>query len=638
MSSIVRKGQTLFTPKLKKNITRRKQTPATSTPPTTQEPSQSDENSPNKHPSLPTPQSTQVSFYNKTKDTSAVEEDVDPMDTSKKVDLAPAPPAIPEQAVEEDEDEEDYGDNDIFKRPIPEPIRRRSSVSQRRLSSISLSKPSSRGGSITLSVTPRGSFSEHDRAIPIPIEIPMAKGKRRRSSVMRPVKRVSIAEPRSNSVTETAQEITVVPPSNPASRALSVSHVEADIHEEQIEEELEPESETITEVVPEVEEVIKRDDLFNEGKYVIYAVDPESESKSLRQYRTGDLVDKDVPTTERLLPLAPDEVIMRISSIKQIPIHLRKADHILLSNVKIDTDKMSMRDLCNPSLPIGQTSSNYDMVRAAAEKRAKAKQERRNARELAKKERISYEEALERVALRKSGLEEDGGVDVKDVKSTKEEAKKEEPEPPQIDTKPRKGLQLNITGGKLDIDTESTVVQRNVYGTGDRQREEINPFEKPVISNTYSKRQYTDKWDPQEEMEFYKALSTWGTDFSLISNLFPHRTRKQIKSKYNNEERRRPELIDMALRRRFVPDLQEYAANTNVTIETIEEFEAARKRIKEEMEIQKKEIIEAREKAIREDAEKNRLKEIERKAGLKPLQRLTKGKQLRQNEEVVGTL
>lgn len=37
----------------------------------------------------------------------------------------------------------------------------------------------------------------------------------------------------------------------------------------------------------------------------------------------------------------------------------------------------------------------------------------------------------------------------------------------------------------------------------------------------------------------FQALTQWGTDFNIISKLFPNRTRRQIKAKYNKEDRAR---------------------------------------------------------------------------------------------------
>ncbi|KAK7274645.1 hypothetical protein RIF29_15741 [Crotalaria pallida] len=53
------------------------------------------------------------------------------------------------------------------------------------------------------------------------------------------------------------------------------------------------------------------------------------------------------------------------------------------------------------------------------------------------------------------------------------------------------------------------------------------------------------KWSKQDTELFYEAIREFGTDFSMIQQLFPGRTRHQIKLKYKKEERQHPlELSD----------------------------------------------------------------------------------------------
>jgi len=50
-----------------------------------------------------------------------------------------------------------------------------------------------------------------------------------------------------------------------------------------------------------------------------------------------------------------------------------------------------------------------------------------------------------------------------------------------------------------------------------------------------------------ETVRFYRALSLCGTDFSMMSSLFPHRTRVELKAKFKREDRRNPSQISSAL-------------------------------------------------------------------------------------------
>jgi hypothetical protein len=65
---------------------------------------------------------------------------------------------------------------------------------------------------------------------------------------------------------------------------------------------------------------------------------------------------------------------------------------------------------------------------------------------------------------------------------------------------------------------------------------------------------------------FIQAVSQWGSDFEMISRLFPDRDRKQVKQKWHVEERARPALLDAAFARRLPVSLKKYGAATGVDL------------------------------------------------------------------------
>jgi len=67
---------------------------------------------------------------------------------------------------------------------------------------------------------------------------------------------------------------------------------------------------------------------------------------------------------------------------------------------------------------------------------------------------------------------------------------------------------------------------------------------KLTTSNSFKNYNHTDKWTEQETKKFYRALELFGTDFSLIAQLFPNRNRMQIKNKFLKEEKTSPKKID----------------------------------------------------------------------------------------------
>lgn len=48
-----------------------------------------------------------------------------------------------------------------------------------------------------------------------------------------------------------------------------------------------------------------------------------------------------------------------------------------------------------------------------------------------------------------------------------------------------------------------------------------------------------------------QSLAQYGTDFSFISQMFPKRTRRQVKSKFKREEKENQYLVDAALRKKI---------------------------------------------------------------------------------------
>jgi hypothetical protein len=70
------------------------------------------------------------------------------------------------------------------------------------------------------------------------------------------------------------------------------------------------------------------------------------------------------------------------------------------------------------------------------------------------------------------------------------------------------------------------------------------PKTKLTTSNSFKSYNHTDKWTEPETKKFYRALELFGTDFSLIAQLFPNRNRMQIKNKFLKEEKTCPKKID----------------------------------------------------------------------------------------------
>ncbi|KAL4615834.1 hypothetical protein ACB092_07G155500 [Castanea dentata] len=77
-------------------------------------------------------------------------------------------------------------------------------------------------------------------------------------------------------------------------------------------------------------------------------------------------------------------------------------------------------------------------------------------------------------------------------------------------------------------------------------------YEVPISDRLINYQSYMDKtprtrWSKQDTELFYEAVRQFGTDFSMIQQLFPGRTRHQVKLKFKKEERQYPFRLSEAL-------------------------------------------------------------------------------------------
>lgn len=95
---------------------------------------------------------------------------------------------------------------------------------------------------------------------------------------------------------------------------------------------------------------------------------------------------------------------------------------------------------------------------------------------------------------------------------------------------------------------------------------------------TYRRAKKYKGWSNVETLRFYKAINTIGTDFSMMVQLFPGRTRQDLKVKFKAEERRNKDLIDKAVYNPITFDLTDMLREVEM-----EEFEKKQnqKRLKE---------------------------------------------------------
>ena len=111
--------------------------------------------------------------------------------------------------------------------------------------------------------------------------------------------------------------------------------------------------------------------------------------------------------------------------------------------------------------------------------------------------------------------------------------------------------QVQVIDGNIVINPQSLTVSAAAEkdaGLSDFKRVEENGTR--LNSSTYMNRAKAEKWSKDDTELFYRAMTQFGTDFSLIARLFPGRTRRQVKRKYLIEDRADPRRVERCISNR----------------------------------------------------------------------------------------
>ncbi|CAL9082177.1 unnamed protein product [Musa textilis] len=85
--------------------------------------------------------------------------------------------------------------------------------------------------------------------------------------------------------------------------------------------------------------------------------------------------------------------------------------------------------------------------------------------------------------------------------------------------------------------------------SGEEANQNVQPTPKRLNYHSYMNRPQSSRWSKAETKLFYEAIHQFGTDFAMIQQLFPNRTRHQVKLKFKIEERKHPSQVHDALLR-----------------------------------------------------------------------------------------
>ncbi|KAI1907931.1 hypothetical protein LOZ12_005307 [Ophidiomyces ophidiicola] len=219
--------------------------------------------------------------------------------------------------------------------------------------------------------------------------------------------------------------------------------------------------------------------------------------------------------------------------------------------------------------------------------------------------------------------------------------------PQNRETSPTSGPQMRIVNGEIVLDTSTLQIDRHADAARNAEdMEEVveNTLTRRINQATFGKRTKYEPWDEELTDLFYKGLRMFGTDFMMISKMFPSRTRRHIKLKFCNEERKDPERIKMTLLGPREPvNLEAYSEWTNTVYDDPKilerELEEEKTRIEQEHAKEK----EAREQQLRNPGDGGVLPSIENGADTKrnrgQKKKATKSAKLGGGtEEILGTI
>jgi transcription factor TFIIIB component B'' len=141
--------------------------------------------------------------------------------------------------------------------------------------------------------------------------------------------------------------------------------------------------------------------------------------------------------------------------------------------------------------------------------------------------------------------------------------------------------QMRLVDGQLVLDETSLQIDRHKRAqleVAEYEEVEENDFTRITTSGTYMKRERAQIWDAAANELFYQGLRQFGTDFEMIAKMFPHRNRRQIKLKYNKEERTNAAKLNRALLGEKTEgiDLEEYKNLTGLEFEDVAAIDAER--------------------------------------------------------------
>lgn len=259
----------------------------------------------------------------------------------------------------------------------------------------------------------------------------------------------------------------------------------------------------------------------------------------------------------------------------------------------VDHQKLTMADLTR-DLHIGKKFSRHD--------------------ELRERERLARAKAKADKSGEGDGDDGDTEADGSNLESSStENARPTAPSTPGDSQQQQQGsgVQFRIVDGQIVLDQSSLVMDRHARAAAaqrDMETIEENDFTRLITSSSYmssSKLRGPNVWTAEETVLFYRGLEMFGTDFEIIAQMFPGKQRRQVKLKFNREERHNPKLVDAALIgvKKTRMNMDEYKALTGGEFESVESIEAQHREQEEHFEARQKQLADEQAEIMRKKRE-----------------------------------
>ncbi|ODV61641.1 uncharacterized protein ASCRUDRAFT_70111 [Ascoidea rubescens DSM 1968] len=250
-------------------------------------------------------------------------------------------------------------------------------------------------------------------------------------------------------------------------------------------------------------------------------------------------------------------------------------------NIELDESAITLEDLCSRVFSIGRKSKNFDLAEQARKDRINR---RKNKNRNANKDQQEDKGGDDIKTDGEDGQNQTNAFDLLDPQLNEYKVENAKEEDRLTIKKDKDGdMKLKIVNGVIQIEEEKQIFFQESNCVQEERIRQLkrdtkfkivdheNPFENILLSNAFTKSDRTktlnpnliSSWSIKETIKFYKALSSYGTDFQLIAQLFPNKTREKIKGKYSVETRRNPELVEFSLNNKSAINVKQYFRDVN---------------------------------------------------------------------------